>query len=224
MICKKLKLGEKPIKKAILIHGFNKSKSDMKSLEDHLERQQLECISVNLPLTFEKIEHCAFIFEGIFEKIIQEMNGEGKISLIGHSSGGLVIRKFLSDTRFLLNVHKCVLIATPNNGTKLADYADKFSKPYTRIYKTLQSLRTKNIEALNLKDTEVDIGAIAGNKSDLLLGKLLNYPNDGRVEVDSVYYKGLKDFVVLPYGHKDIHYQRETADLIVNFIKNGKFR
>ncbi|UQZ85056.1 hypothetical protein SK3146_04339 [Paenibacillus konkukensis] len=43
--------------KAILIHGFNKSKKDMRVLEDYLSAYRLECMSVDLPLTFEKIEH-----------------------------------------------------------------------------------------------------------------------------------------------------------------------
>lgn len=210
--------------KVVLIHGFNKNKRDMKVLESNLSKRQFQCISVNLPLTYEKIEHCAFRFEEIFERIIKDMNSEEKISLIGHSSGGLVIRKFLSETKFLQNVHRCVLIATPNQGTKLADHADRVSKTFTRVFKTLHSLHTKNIELLKLKETHIEIGAIAGNKSDLLLGKLLKNANDGRVEVESVFYKGLKDFIILPYGHKEIHYQKETADLIMNFILHGTFK
>ncbi|MCS7464920.1 hypothetical protein N0M98_33090 [Paenibacillus doosanensis] len=143
---------------------------------------------------------------------------------IGHSSGGLVIRKFLSDTRYLDYVHKCVLIATPNRGTRLASYADQVSKTSTRIFKTLQSLHPEYIDSLNLKETGIEIGAIAGNRNNLLLGKLLNDDNDGRVEVSSVYYDGLTDFTILPYGHKEIHYQKETAELVVHFIKKGTFK
>jgi hypothetical protein len=38
-----------------------------------------------------------------------------------------------------------------------------------------------------------------------------------------VKFDGLKDFVELPYGHKDIHYQLETVELIDAFLKNGRF-
>lgn len=209
--------------KVILLHGFNKNKSDMEVLKSNLLLHNLECILIDLPLTFKKIEYSASIFEGIFENIIRDINDEEKISLVGHSSGGLVIRKFLSDTKHLKRVHKCILIATPNHGSKLADFACKVSKTYVKIFKTLGSLQTENINNLQLQKTVIDIGAIAGNYNNLLLGKLLQNENDGRVEVHSVFYDELKDFIVVPYGHKEIHYKFETANLINNFIKYSEF-
>jgi pimeloyl-ACP methyl ester carboxylesterase len=211
-------------KQVVLLHGFNKSSKDMRVLGTHLHKQGLRCTSVDLPLTFERIEHCASLFEELFGRIQQELGSREKISLVGHSSGGLVIRKFLSDTRYLDRVHKCVLVATPNDGSRLADYAGSALKAYTKIYKTVQSLQTHSISELRLQQTSVEIGAIAGNRSNLLLGRLLRHENDGRVEVRSVYYEGLQDFIVLPYGHKDIHYQPETASRIASFIQRGTFQ
>ncbi|MFD0682520.1 MULTISPECIES: lipase family alpha/beta hydrolase [unclassified Paenibacillus] len=211
------------MQKAVLLHGFNKKQDDMMVLKSNLLVHKLDCELVDLPLTFKRIDQCAFIFEGLFEKIISELNKTEKVSLIGHSSGGLVIRKFLSETKYLSRINKCVLIATPNQGSELADFAGKISRTYVKIFKTLYSLQTDNINMLQLKETNVEIGAIAGNKNNLLLGNMLENENDGRVEVKSVYYSGLKDFIVLPYGHKEIHYQKETADLIHSFIIHSKF-
>lgn len=67
------------------------------------------------------------------------------------------------------------------------------------------------------------MAAIAGNKSNLFLGKLLIKENDGRIRVESVEIPRLKAFVVLPYGHKDIHYQKQTANLVANFLNFGSF-
>ena len=49
-------------------------------------------------------------------------------------------------------------------------------------------------------------------KNKLLLGKLLTGENDGRVTVNSVYYEGLKYFIILPYQHKEIHYKWEQQN------------
>lgn len=209
--------------KVVLIHGFNKNKNDMKTLQSHLSSLNLECTIIDLPLTFKTIEYCASLFEEIFENIISEIQVGEKVSLVGHSSGGLVIRKFLSDTKHITKVHKCILIATPNHGTKLADYASMLPKVYTKIYKTIIALQTTYAQKLQLKETSIEIGAIAGNKNNLFLGKLLQNENDGRVEVSSVYWEGLTDFKILPYGHKEIHYQLETAKLIHKFLISSKF-
>ncbi|KYH28747.1 hypothetical protein CLTEP_27490 [Clostridium tepidiprofundi DSM 19306] len=115
-------------------------------------------------------------------------------------------------------------LSTPNNGSQLANIASKFSSIFVNIFKTLESLKPENIENLNLKHIEsIEIGAIAGNKNNLLLGKLLKTENDGRVHVNSVKYKELKDFIVVPYSHKEIHHKYEIAKLVSIFIENGKF-
>jgi pimeloyl-ACP methyl ester carboxylesterase len=209
--------------KIVLLHGFNKSSKDMRRLDGYLTSRGFECRLVDLPLTYERIEYCAVLFEELFRRIQEEVGQQEKISLVGHSSGGLVIRRFLSQTKYLDKVHKCVLVATPNYGSKLADYAGRVSKAYTRVYKTVQSLQTHSIAELQLQETPVEIGAVAGNKCNLLLGRLLRQENDGRVEVGSVYYEGLRDFIVLPYGHKEIHHRQETAEHIVSFIRHGRF-
>jgi uncharacterized alpha/beta hydrolase family protein len=210
--------------KIILIHGYNKNKSDMKALSKHLDSLGYDSILVDLPLTFKELEHCSLLFRDNIQNIIKDLPQGEKINLVGHSTGGLIIRKFLCDTKFKDKINKCVLIATPNKGTKLADIAAKVSNLFIKVFKTLRSLQTKSVENLNLRNIEgIEIGAIAGDKCNLLLGKMLKNKNDGRVEVSSVYYDGVKDFVVLPYGHKEIHYKFDTAKLIDNFIKNGKF-
>ena len=71
--------------------------------------------------------------------------------------------------------------------------------------------------------SDFEMAAIAGNNNKLFLAKLLSKENDGRIRVESVKFSGLKDFVVLPYGHKDIHYQEQTASLVANFLNYGSF-
>ncbi len=210
--------------KAILVHGFNKDSMDMDPLKRHLNLLRYECILKDFPITYKEFDMAAFILEGVLEEVIENsVDDKEKINLIGHSTGGLVIRKFLSETKYIDKINRCVLIATPNQGSSLANIANKF-KPYTSIYKTLKSLTYDYIEKMDLKHrSNVEIGAIAGNVSNLLLGNLMSEENDGRVEVSSVYYPDLKDFIILPYGHKEIHHQQETAKLIDAFLQSGKF-
>ncbi|KZL89023.1 esterase/lipase family protein [Clostridium magnum] len=209
---------------SILIHGYNKNKNDMSTLSENLKKLNHKCISVNLPLTYKEIDHAAFIFEEIVEETLKEIGQDEKVNLIGHSTGGLIIRNYLLKPKNRDRINSCILIATPNNGSELADMASNYFNVLTYIFKTLKSLKTENVRRINfINDERIRIGAIAGKNNKLLLGKLLKEENDGRVTINSVYYEGLEDFVILPHQHKEIHYKWETAKLIDNFVETGKF-
>ena len=103
----------------------------------------------------------------------------------------------------------------PNKGSKLADLASELFPRSVDIFKTLKSLKCENVRKLQLKHIDgVEIGAIAGNKGNLLSDILLKDVNDGRVEINSAIYKELKDFIVLPFNHNEIHHKFKTAELV----------
>ena len=193
-------------------------------MKAELEKSNFEVITVNLPLTFKKLKTSLPLFKLEVEKIFAESKTEEKINFVGHSTGGLLIRRFLADTEYKNKIGRIVLIASPNHGSRLAYFAKKYFRPFTNIFKTLISIEIENVKKLELAAaSDFEMAAIAGNKSNLFLGKLLIKENDGRIRVESVKISGLKDFIVLPYGHKDIHYQEETALLVANFLNFGSF-
>jgi uncharacterized alpha/beta hydrolase family protein len=196
----------------------------MKPLEQNLELLGYECLVPKLPLTFKEFDQSAFALEEMLEELIKSnLKNEEKINLVGHSTGGLVIRKFISETKHKTNIGRCVLIATPNKGSKLANLATSI-KPVGEIYRTLKSLKYKYIEQIDFTSVpNIEVAAIAGNKNNLFLGNLIRDENDGRVELSSVYYPELKAFITLPFGHNEIHHQPETAKWVDTFLRTGKF-
>ncbi|WP_017753450.1 lipase family alpha/beta hydrolase [Calidifontibacillus oryziterrae] len=213
------------LQKIVLVHGYYKTSKDMRSLKAHLEEMGYKGVLVDLPLTFKSIDYCSSLFEDKVSKIMIDLKSEEKVHLIGHSTGGIVIRHFLSNEKNQQNVHRCVLIATPNQGSQLASIAGKTSRRLVNVFQTLRSLQPEEILAMDLiKHSPIEIGAVAGNNNNLLLGKLLKNDNDGRVTIEEVYYKELHDFTIAPFGHKDIHYQKEVAQLIHHFLQTGKFK
>jgi len=215
--------------KVVLIHGYNKSKSDMKFLGIELTKFGYEVFYANLPLRFQTVENAEDIFEKQMDEVYSKLGSLEKVHLIGHSTGGLVIRQYLEKgIENRSRIARVVMIATPNHGITLADKADSSKKKilamFTQLFKTVKSLKTDTALAQKVKyEFEIEAGALAGNRCNLPLGKYEEGVNDGLVSIYSVYMVGLSDFKVLPYGHKDIHYKMRTVTLVDNFLKNGKF-
>lgn len=211
-------------KKVVLIHGYFKDHRDMIDLQKNLEVLGYECISMDLPLTFKSIEDSTTIFEHKMREIILSLEEEEKVSFVGHSTGGLVIRLFLGKTEYIHRIHRSVLVATPNKGCRLADIAWRISPLLVKIFKTLYSLRSESVEKLNLySGNEIEIGVIAGNRNNLLLGRLLRGENDGRIELYSALWEKAKECIVLFYNHNEIHHRLQTAKRIDCFLQRGSF-
>lgn len=207
----------------LLIHGFYKDGSDMANLKHNLISLGYNVALCDLPAKFHSLERCSSILaQNVYELLAKR--GEEKIHLVGHSMGGLVIRHLLGNNWFP-SIGRCVFIATPNKGTRLVDILQYTCWPIFRVLKPMGSLTTKNASKLPpLTNISKEIGIIAGNKSDLILSHFLPGENDGRVEVESCKINGMKDFIILNYGHKDIHYQMEVAELIDSFLQHGYFK
>ncbi|AXI00012.1 alpha/beta hydrolase [Sporosarcina sp. PTS2304] len=205
----------------LLLHGFNKSSCDMQPLARNLESYGYECQSLNLPLTRREFDFSTALVENALYDIASKK--DTKIHLVGHSTGGLLLRNVLKETEAIQSIGRCVQIATPNRGSQLAHMASKIMG-YTQYFRTLKSLHSTYIEKLKLPDTTpFPIGGIAGTRNNVWLGKLLPGENDGLVELASVHYPGLSDFVTLHYGHLEIHHKPEVADLTAHFLQTGRF-
>lgn len=209
--------------RVLLIHGFHRTYKDMTPLRNFLLAKGYRVSRINLPLTYTTIEDATQVLIEIASKKIPKLDPGEKIHLVGHSTGGLIIRHFLAVSDFLPYVGRCVLIATPNHGYKLADYAEKFSKKYITIYKTMKSLQSDQVNQLKLIGNEVEVGAIAGTKSSPLLSQIIGTPNDGRLDINAVKYDELTDFITLPFRHTQIHKKEETAELVDRFLQTGSF-
>ncbi len=208
----------------VLVHGYSKGPADMHTLADFLKEAGYSPVTVDLPLTFDHVQEAAEIFEKKVGKLLSGLPDKESIAMVGHSTGGIVIRYFLSHSRDCRRVDRAILIAAPNQGSRLAGMAGEISDLLVGTFATLDSLQPEKISEQALDDPkETRIGAIAGNKDDLALGRLLENENDGRVEVASVYYPELDDFIVLPYNHNEIHHREKTASLVIRFLESGRF-
>ncbi|WP_130806336.1 esterase/lipase family protein [Senegalia massiliensis] len=213
-------------KKIVLVHGYLRTHRDMRRLKKYMKELGYDAICVNLPLTFDEIDKAVEEFKIFLEDKTKKFKNEEKVTLAGHSTGGLVIRKLIIDYPQLSKyIDKIILIATPNTGNELAEFITEYFYIIPRIFKTLHSLHPESVKKISSLDgTHINIGAIAGNEPGIITRPFFKSENDGKVSVDSVKYEDIDDFIVLPYNHFEIHKRRKTAKYISSFIENGRFR
>ena len=208
----------------ILVHGYNKSDSDMKFLKYNFEKLGYVTFTETLPLLFSSVEKCVDIFRIKVEEILKSKEKYKKVHFVGHSMGGIIIRKFL-EKNIVENIGRCILIATPNKGMKLSDFAEKNVKLFGKIFKPIYDTTTYRLKIEKpLNNPNPEIGVLAGGKNNLILGLLLSKESDGRVEIEETKFNEMKEFMVLNYGHKEIHHKPDTVIFADNFLQKGTFK
>ncbi len=205
----------------VLIHGFGRTSRDMKFPRSYFSEQGYAVFSHTLPAFFRSVEDCARVLEKKLAGI--DLSSYDRVHFVGHSMGGLIIRQFLAE-HIVPNVGRCVLIGPPSQGTPLGAIARNYLPPLTWISPAYVSFQPggKPIPP-PLNDSPPEFGVIAGTGDGLYLGKFIDGPNDGRVPLNSVPFPGMKEMIVLPYHHDEIHKKRDTAEAIKRFLEEGKF-
>jgi len=193
----------------VLIHGFWRSARSMNKLEKELSLDGYEVVSIDYPSKEKTIES---ISDGYLKNTLKEKcrDKKRKIHFVTHSMGGIIVRHFLANNK-LPNLGRVVMLAPPNNGSKMADVFSKFevmNKVLGPALKQLTSSKKSPPKAIAKPDYEV--GIIAGKF-------------DGKVSLKSTKLDGMKDFLVVPSAHSFIMDWDEVVLAVKSFIKNGKF-
>ncbi len=203
----------------ILIHGFRKNNSDMSYLETGLKAAGFAVLSVKLPTTFGSLAQCRNALYRQINEIVQEFD---VVNYVAHSMGGLITRAYI-DSVEKNNVGKCVFIATPHNGSRLATIAGLIPL-YSRVFRPIRDL-LPNLQYRSFAENKrFKIGVIAGSRNESMIGRLfLPDDSDGRVEISSVKSNDMDELIILPYNHHNIHKNRETLVAVKNFLARGTF-
>ncbi len=204
----------------VLIHGFFRTRRDMQTLARALARSGYAIETPTLPTTRLCVDGCTARLE---QFLLPRLDRHHRVHMVGHSMGGLIIRRFLSRNE-LPWPGRCVLIATPNQGSPLITRACRLAPILTSVLQPLADFRD-NAPPIPppMNGPHPDIGAIAGAKSTWPLRRLIPEPNDGRVYVASVPFPGMTGFIKVPFSHNQMHHRPEVASLVETFLRTGAF-
>jgi hypothetical protein len=147
-----------------------------------------------------------------------------RISFVGHSLGGILIRQFLHDNR-VPELGRVVMMGSPNQGSEMADYYSELISVEFLEPPALAQLGTGVASVpLALGPVEFELGVIAGSEHHRnLLPGIPERPGDGTVAIDETVVVGMTDFITLPISHTFMMWHGEVLDEVVHFLRYGRF-
>jgi len=109
----------------MMIYGFGATRRTLAILEQRLRKDGYPIFSINLGGFFgtfntNSIEDLARLIDTKIEKLYKKYHFRGRLTIIGHSKGGLIGHYYVKRLKGAKRVKKFVTLGTPHNGTPWA--------------------------------------------------------------------------------------------------------
>jgi triacylglycerol lipase len=208
----------------ILLHGLYRTAASMALIEHHLIRQGYGVINIDYASTRSDIASvaCGEVSAAV---AAAKKQGYDRIHVVTHSLGALVIRAYLQDHR-LPEGSRIVMLAPPNQGSELADWAYQTFPKLRRVAgPAANQLGTRDRPfASRLDPVSEPIGILIGEKSwNPFSSKILPGQDDGAVPLERAKLQEMQDFMVVPCNHSSIILNKNVRYQIVRFLQRGRF-
>ncbi|MBC8385325.1 MAG: alpha/beta hydrolase [Candidatus Cloacimonetes bacterium] len=207
----------------ILLHGFGDIKLSMNFLEKECQKSGYTTYNLGYSTAGETISSLSDkLLTDLIDDCIQK--GFSKIHFVTHSLGGLIVRFYLQSNS-LPKGSRIVMLSPPNKGTEVADFL-KSNVLYQLFAGDVgQELCTDSEIIRNLKELNIEIGIIAGNKSfNPFFSEIIPGEDDGRISIENTKLDNMADFLIVNGSHLTIKHRREVSEQMLYFLRNGKFQ
>lgn len=199
----------------ILVHGLWYGPLTLRALSRHLSRDGFAVRHFAYPAISETLEtHARKLSE--FARSTQAQC----LHFLGHSLGGLVILRMLSEHPALPG-GRIVLLGSPLGGSTVA----RKLRRLPGSTKLLGKVRTTLEEGYSQLPDDRETGLIAGSLG-LGMGFFVGGtggPGDGTISLDEAASPGLKDRMVLPVSHSGLLFSSKVARHAAKFLETGHF-
>lgn len=196
----------------VLIHGLMRTSLSMWPLKNFLKRKGYEVYIYSYPSHKYSIqEHGTYLNQYI--KNLLAKNPGAKINFITHSLGGIITREAISklSKEQLKNIGSLIMLAPPNQGSKLAKISTKMFPMLTFPIKPLAELSSDQSSYVHhVPVPNINIGIIAGRY-------------DAKVPPEYARMEGQNAPVIVNSNHTFIMNNEKTRELIMNFLETGTF-
>lgn len=208
----------------ILLHGLGEGRGSMRPLAAYLREHNDATV-----LTFGYASPRAGVDEHAraLGSVIAGLDGADRISLVGHSLGNIVVRRWMAEAPAadLDRIERMVMLGAPNQGSDLARRVSQvwlLSKLSTGAARDLV-LDWPRI-ARNLAVPPCPFGIIAGGTGDTEgYSPMLEGDDDSVVRVEETRLDGSDDFLLLPVRHAFMMRDPAVQEATASFLKGGRF-
>jgi alpha-beta hydrolase superfamily lysophospholipase len=208
----------------VLLHGLGEGRGSMRPLAGHL-RATLGATVMTFGYASVKAgidEHAAAL-----ARVVAGMPQARRISFVGHSLGGLVIRRWhaIAAADDLARVHRVVMLGSPNQGSDLARMAARvWGVAATADGAARDLLVDWHKVAPSLAVPDCDLGIIAGGKQDANgYSVFLEGDDDAVVRVEETRLEGAEDFLIVPVHHAAMMKHPDVQRATAAFLETGRF-
>jgi len=198
----------------ILLHGLARTKRSMYRMAKYFNNQGYCVVNIDYPSRKHTIQ---FLVENYLTPVVIQYANKAntKIHFVTHSLGSILVRYYLQKNT-LNNLGRVVMLAPPNQGSKLADFLQKFYLCRWFFGPVLAQLGTKTDSVpLSLGNTDFECGVIAGN---------IAFNSDGVLSVRETKVNSMNDYLQVRCPHIFIMCSKKVITAAFNFIKSGRFK
>jgi pimeloyl-ACP methyl ester carboxylesterase len=144
------------------------------------------------------------------------------LHLVGHSLGGVLIARMLSEVH-TLNTGRVVMLGVPFVDSHAARRLGRVRVGAAAMGTSIDDwLRSAHPASL----ARYDVGVIAGNRG-IGLGQWvapdLPKPHDGTISVSETRVPGARDHIVMPVSHSEMVISQPVARQIIEYLRRGRF-
>ncbi len=204
----------------VLVHGLGRSGASMAVLSQRLDRAGYHVAIASYDSRATTLaDQAARIGAVVRECCARAM----RVHFVGHSLGGLLIRRHLADDP-PPNLGRVVLLAPPNRGSHFADWLSDVPIATDVLGPVGRALGTDSADIpATLPPPAYEMGIVAGTRSVHPIGPAaIPGPDDGVVSVEQTRISGVP-MVVIPRSHAFIATSRHAADAVKRFLATGSF-
>ncbi len=199
----------------ILVHGLWFGSWALRALSHRLDQDGFKIRHFTYSATSASLgAHAGSLYE-----FARTTKADG-LHFLGHSLGGLVILRMLSETPDL-PPGRIVLLGCPLEGSIVA----RRTRNLPGAGKLLGEARTTLEAGYSRLPQDRETGLIAGSMA-IGLGLFMGGtggPGDGTVSLHEASNPGLQDRMVLPVSHTGLLYSGKVARHAANFLETGRF-
>lgn len=195
-----------PREVVFLLHGIGAHRWMMLPLARRMAAAGYEVRNWGYRSVLGCIEDHADRFADALEQLEQEDPGV-VIHIVAHSMGGIVTRAALAK-RMPRGLRRIVFLGPPHCGSHIASFFGPWLRPVCRPIDQLAARQDSFVNRLAALEG-VEFGVIAASR-------------DFMVPLESTHLPGEADHIVVRSLHSELIYRSDVAQLIGNFLRQGK--